>query len=179
MVGAWTLEEQRSCFINTFKAFSERAQRNADGTVNPNGFVAGATWWTAFNWYTPHTKLQTMGLFHMDRSTKKLVTDALSSGYLPYSSLALGSEINISGNSFSIINGDDSPHTEDGTAFGYVLESGGNVDNTFTIQNAGTEELTLSGSPKVAHHRQPRRRLQCHNAACLAGCIGEQHNLHG
>jgi len=59
-------------------------------------------------------------------------------------------EIDVQGNSVSIASGDTSPSTADHTDFGSVNVSSGTVVRTFTIQNTGTEALTLNGSPLVA-----------------------------
>ncbi len=59
-------------------------------------------------------------------------------------------EINVTGNSIDIINGDNSPSINDYTDFGAtVFEDASTVIRTFTIENIGTSDLTLSGTPKV------------------------------
>lgn len=55
-------------------------------------------------------------------------------------------EIDIEGNSTSIADGDVTPDLADDTDFGSVA-FGANVTNTFTIQNEGISDLTLSGGP--------------------------------
>ena len=68
---------------------------------------------------------------------------------------AAAPEINIKGNGFSILDGDASPRTADGTDFGNIdIFSTDPVVHTFTIQNTGTANLTIpvggitkSGSP--------------------------------
>ena len=59
-------------------------------------------------------------------------------------------EINVTGNSVSIPDGNATPSTADHTDFGSVLVTGGTVVRTFTIQNLGDANLTLTGTPKVA-----------------------------
>ncbi len=59
-------------------------------------------------------------------------------------------EIAIKGNSTTIASGDTTPSTADDTSFGLVNVTSGSVARTFTIENTGTGELILSGSPKVA-----------------------------
>jgi len=59
-------------------------------------------------------------------------------------------EINLVGNSVSIVDGDTTPSTTDFTDFGSTDITGGTVTRTFTIQNTGTGALTLSGAPLVA-----------------------------
>ncbi|WP_372745507.1 GEVED domain-containing protein [Lutibacter sp.] len=59
-------------------------------------------------------------------------------------------EINIQGLGNTIFTGDNTPSTTDGTDFGSVLTSSGTQVSTFTIQNAGTLNLSLTGaSPYV------------------------------
>jgi hypothetical protein len=59
-------------------------------------------------------------------------------------------EINIQGNSVSIVDGDITPSAADYTDFGSTSVAGGSVARTFTIQNTGTSVLSLTGtSPYV------------------------------
>ena len=64
--------------------------------------------------------------------------------------IALPPEIDVQGNSTSIADGDTSPDTADDTDFGSATAGSSVVTHTFTIQNTGTGDLTLSGSPIVA-----------------------------
>jgi methionine-rich copper-binding protein CopC len=56
-----------------------------------------------------------------------------------------GPEINVQGNSVTIVDGDTTPSTTDGTDFGSTATSGGMVTRTFTIQNTGTASLDVTG----------------------------------
>ncbi len=76
--------QQAQVFLLTFKVFQQNAAVNANGTYNPNGYVVGSMWWCAFDWYTAQTGLQTMGIYHMDRTTIKKVGPILQSTYKPY-----------------------------------------------------------------------------------------------
>jgi hypothetical protein len=59
-------------------------------------------------------------------------------------------EINIQGNSVSIVDDDVSPSVADHTDFGSTAVAGGTIVRTFTIQNTGTSVLSLTGiSPYV------------------------------
>ncbi|WP_281847975.1 LamG-like jellyroll fold domain-containing protein [Olleya namhaensis] len=59
-------------------------------------------------------------------------------------------EIDITGNSISIINGDTTPNTSDNTDFGSTNVTTGNATKTFLINNDGTLPLNLTGlSPYV------------------------------
>lgn len=71
----------------------------------------------------------------------------LTSGQITISSV---SEMNVKGNSVSISDGDTVPSTSDFTDFGTADIDGGTVDRTFTIENLGGGDLSLSGTPKVA-----------------------------
>jgi hypothetical protein len=94
--GYWSTEndslqtKQTQMFNATFNAFAGLAVRNEDGSVNPNGIISGAAWWTAFDWYSGVNASsdagheQTMGLLQMDRVTKKQVTDILAERYSRY-----------------------------------------------------------------------------------------------
>jgi beta-galactosidase len=72
---------QQEVFRETFRALTEVSAWNRNGVYNQDGFVAGLVWWAAFDWYTAHTKLQTMGLYHMDRQRAKPVAGLLREGY--------------------------------------------------------------------------------------------------
>ena len=71
---------------STFMAFSEFTAVDTAGAVNPSGFLAATTWWTAFDWYTSQQAggYESMGVYHMDRTTAKPVAAALAATYLPY-----------------------------------------------------------------------------------------------
>lgn len=62
-----------------------------------------------------------------------------------------GPEIDVLGNSTSIISGSNSPNLIDHTDFGQVAVAGGTFTRTFTIENTGQADLNLTGaSPYVA-----------------------------
>lgn len=58
-------------------------------------------------------------------------------------------EIEVLGSGTSIRSGDTTPDTGDQTDFGDADVATGSVTHTFTIQNTGTSDLNLSGSPIV------------------------------
>lgn len=59
-------------------------------------------------------------------------------------------EINLQGNSVSIVSGDTTPDVADHTDFGSISTASGTIVRTFTIQNTGTAALNLTGvSPFV------------------------------
>lgn len=53
-------------------------------------------------------------------------------------------EINVTGNSINIVDGDTTPSTGDWTDFSGTLVSGGTITRTFTIQNQGTATAPLT-----------------------------------
>jgi beta-galactosidase len=79
-------QAQIPLFDSTFMALAEVSQMNPDGSENPEGFVAGATWWCAFDWYTQlaPNSYQYMGLIHMNRTTEKATAARVRETYLPY-----------------------------------------------------------------------------------------------
>lgn len=83
-----TQSTQVTVFNFTFLAFSEVTIRDASGALNPNGFLMGTTWWCAFDWYTSQQPapngFQSMGVFHMNRTTPKQVAPVLTSTYRAY-----------------------------------------------------------------------------------------------
>lgn len=58
-------------------------------------------------------------------------------------------EINIRGNGVSILAGDSIPAAVDATDFGNATVSGESVHHTFTIENTGAANLTLTGDPRI------------------------------
>ncbi|HEX2866377.1 MAG TPA: glycoside hydrolase family 2 TIM barrel-domain containing protein [Ignavibacteriales bacterium] len=79
---------QINVFNDTFRAFKEHAALKSDGSINPDGALAGVTWWCIFDWYTcqqiSRNGFQSMGLYKMDRVTAKPVAVWLKSAYAPY-----------------------------------------------------------------------------------------------
>jgi hypothetical protein len=58
-------------------------------------------------------------------------------------------EMDVLGNSLSIVDGDATPSAADHTDFGSADISSGSVDRVFTIANLGNVDLNLTGSPRV------------------------------
>ncbi|MEA3348992.1 MAG: sortase [Chloroflexota bacterium] len=61
----------------------------------------------------------------------------------------LPSEMDVQGNGNSINDGDDEPSTTDDTDFGVAGLDSVTVEHTFTIENTGEGDLSLTGSPRV------------------------------
>ncbi len=79
--GGSDLIRQTEVFRETYRALTEVTQLDPQGNINPDGFLAGIVWWAAFDWYTAHTNLQTMGLYSMDRMNAKPVAIELKNAY--------------------------------------------------------------------------------------------------
>ena len=60
-----------------------------------------------------------------------------------------GPEIEVRGNGAIIVDGDSTPAVADDTDFGSVTVASGAITHTFTVGNIGSQDVTLSGSPKV------------------------------
>ncbi len=59
-------------------------------------------------------------------------------------------EMNVKGNNTSITDGDTTPSSGDNTDFGSADIATGTIDRTFTIENTGSADLNLIGTPRVA-----------------------------
>ncbi len=58
-------------------------------------------------------------------------------------------EINVKGNGVTIANGDNTPNVSDNTDFGSLAANSGTVVKTFTIENLGSADLNLTGTPII------------------------------
>jgi beta-galactosidase len=66
------LQKQVEIYNDVQLALIEKATVTPQGQVNELGYLAAIDYWTAFDWYVNHNKFyQTMGMYHMDRETKK------------------------------------------------------------------------------------------------------------
>jgi beta-galactosidase len=74
-------QRQIELFDAVFPVFYESAAWEVEGKLNPNGFIGGITWWAMFDWYTAHTREQTMGLYDMDRLQGKPIAKSLADAY--------------------------------------------------------------------------------------------------
>ena len=79
--GGSDLARQTEVFRETYRALTTVTLLDPQGNINPDGYLAGIVWWTAFDWYTAFTKLQTMGLYSMDRMNAKPVAIELKNAY--------------------------------------------------------------------------------------------------
>ena len=63
-----------------------------------------------------------------------------------YAASTTNQEINVQGNTTSIVNGDSTPKAVDNTEYG-VVNTGSTVDHNFTIKNQGVNDLNLASTP--------------------------------
>lgn len=59
-------------------------------------------------------------------------------------------EMGIDRNGVTIADGDETPSTANGTDFGIVPLSGGNIEYTFILRNTGNGTLNINGNPRVS-----------------------------
>ncbi|WP_432672668.1 GEVED domain-containing protein [Flavobacterium sp. SM2513] len=117
------------------------------GTVVYKGTASGASTATTqtISSLLQNTQYQ-FSVYEYDSATDCYQVTALAG-----SGTTLYREINVKGNSVSIVNNDVTPALTDHTDFSTAYVAGGTVVRTFTIENTGTSALTLSGSsPYVA-----------------------------
>ncbi|MGF1776340.1 glycoside hydrolase family 2 protein [Vibrio nomapromontoriensis] len=101
--GRWSYDnnylqnDQAEVFSQAFnQVYAKRAAWLLDpvsgkGVYNPEGPVAGATWWTAFNWFSPESETtQTMGVIQMNRTMLKPIAEKMSKSYQQYNSVDTG-----------------------------------------------------------------------------------------
>jgi len=145
-----------------------------NGTVNPNGFstdssfqystdatlISGVTTIPAQTGLTGTTDVAvnanvtglTPGTTYYYRAVGTNANGTSQDGILSFTTASAAlpvPEINIKGNSVSIVDGDVTPSLTDHTDFGSADVTGGTVERVFTIENLGTADLTLGGTPKV------------------------------
>ena len=114
-------------------------------TVQPASPVAAAGFTTFDVTFDPGaggTRSATLTMANDDSNENPYNFSISGTGALP--------EINVTGNSTNISDGDITPRTADATDFGSTSVTGGTVVGTFTIQNTGAAALNLTGTPRVA-----------------------------
>lgn len=74
--------EQVVTYEETMRALMEQGTVNAEGQVNPDGYVAGIDFWIVYDWYVNHNNwIDTFGIIHMDRKTEKPVASLIRRDY--------------------------------------------------------------------------------------------------
>jgi len=79
--GGSSKQRQVELFDALFPVFFEDAAWGKNRQLNPEGYIGGITWWAMFDWFTAHTREQTMGLYDMDRVREKPVAESLAEAY--------------------------------------------------------------------------------------------------
>jgi beta-glucuronidase len=74
-------QRQVELFDALFPVFFDASAWGEERQINPEGYIGGITWWAMFDWYTAHTREQTMGLYDMDRVTGKPIAESISVAY--------------------------------------------------------------------------------------------------
>jgi len=137
-----SIEKQLTVFDDTFKALKFFSPLNSDGSLNPNGFLVGTTWWCVFDWYShQHANgFQSMGLVSMDRQTEKPVYSALKENYAPYYSLGgmVVTDIKTTDNNL--------PHSEYMLNQNYPNPFNPNSKISFSLPEVSNIEITLYNS---------------------------------
>ncbi|MCO5067216.1 MAG: choice-of-anchor D domain-containing protein [Kiritimatiellae bacterium] len=125
--------------------------RLADGTHYTANYSAATVYTLVYNTWTATPGVHTLA-FRVDPDN--LVSESNESDNLFSRVFSVpgtsAPEMDVQGNSVSIVDGDSTPSLTDHTDFGSALVAGGTVVRTYTIRNTGTATLNLSGSPRVA-----------------------------
>lgn len=75
-------DKQLDTYADTLRALMEKSVLRPDGTVNPEGYVAGIDFWIMYNWYVNHNQwVNTFGIYHMDRQNAKSVARLIKNDY--------------------------------------------------------------------------------------------------
>ena len=96
------------------------------------------------------TGLSAAGTYYFRVRAVNVDSTASASSNIKPVTTASSPEMDVKGNSISIADGDTTPSLSDHTDFGGINVDSGTISRTFTIENTGTADLTLSGTPKVA-----------------------------
>ncbi|MBI3890549.1 MAG: hypothetical protein HY303_03360 [Candidatus Wallbacteria bacterium] len=76
--------DQCRFFDDSMRAYEESAPVDRRGVTRERGFVAGCSWWTAFDYFTGITGVSTFGAFQSDRVAERPLLQSLSGRYGPY-----------------------------------------------------------------------------------------------
>jgi uncharacterized repeat protein (TIGR01451 family) len=109
-----------------------------DFVNNTNGTKSITVLATSFNFAGSNERVRIASVG--SNNTDRVYIDNLS--IVGYS----GAEVNLQGNSVSIVDGDITPSAADHTDFGSAAVAGGTVVRTFTIQNLGCATLNLAAA---------------------------------
>ncbi len=144
-----------STISGTFNLISLMAARDPSSgnmTVDVKGYN-GSTEVASTSFTLTSTTYQTITFTGFNNLTKITLESNIHSDswYIDEFAFNKETEINIVGNGNDIVNRDVFPSTSDGTDFGSHDIGAGSITHTFTIENGGSKELTLTGANPVAH----------------------------
>jgi len=114
-------------------------------TQGTNGTVSFTSGTTGNVTYTPNPNTNGLDSFMYTISDGNGGTDSATVTISVTESL----DFDVRGGGISIMNGDSSPSTADDTDFGSTSLFPGTVEHIFTIENLGSEDLVLTGTPRV------------------------------
>ena len=129
---------------NDGKAF----ELNVINGIYSNGDIISGTGPEAFSYTTPDMQMENWS------PGEKLVNEVVITNYganFSFQGIWVDLDIpvpEVQGNGVTIVNGDASPSTEDGTHLGSLI--GTSVDQTYSIRSIGDAALDLTGSPYVS-----------------------------
>ena len=135
-LGGVVMDQFGTCGFDPGSAWSGSGVSTANQNIELNiGITTGDT----DGWSDPSSRFSTV-------STTPATLPAGLSGFGVAPASAAGPEINITGNSVNIADGDVTPSVADHTDFGSVVTASGTQVRTFTIQNLGTAALSLDSA---------------------------------
>ncbi|WP_281884624.1 glycoside hydrolase family 2 protein [Paenibacillus sp. YYML68] len=100
--GNWTGElnlesdKQIETYQATLQALMEKSTVSSKGNLNQDGYVAGIDFWIMYNWYVNHNNwIDTFGIYHMNRSSKKPIACLIQADYQAFTSSNHGFALNV------------------------------------------------------------------------------------
>ncbi|MCU0470618.1 MAG: BspA family leucine-rich repeat surface protein [Arcicella sp.] len=140
-IGLWNIANT-SNMINIFTSSG----------INIDNYDAILTAWNVAG-YTNKNLGNASPLKYCSATVRNTLTTPISSGGKGWTitgdTFDCSIEINLKGNNVDIVSGSTTPSLSNHTDFGDVLASSGTMARTFTIENTGTRNLLLNGSPVV------------------------------
>jgi len=110
--------------------------------LSPVAVAGSTTFEVTFDPSAGGTRVATLNIANDDSDENPYNFSINGTGALP--------EMDVTGNSVSIVDGDAAPAAADFTAFGTTDPAGGVITRSFTIQNTGAGPLSLTGTPRVS-----------------------------
>lgn len=135
--------------VKLYKGFTGGGNRQVELLID--GVTKGIS--PAFDDYLEHSfavnNINIAGIFTIELrniTDKQIVVDDIQ--WTCYNGVG-EANMNIQGNGVTILNGDITPSTTDGTDFGGAIFAGTDVEKTFTMQNLGSANLNLANPAVV------------------------------